>query len=93
MARKQGFKLDRRGVSQLLKGDLGRAATAAARKLADQVRADAPDMAEDVDVQEYTTDRGAASVMIANSGARELQVRDGILTKAAAKVGLEVKST
>ncbi|ATW59069.1 neck protein [Gordonia phage Gustav] len=87
-----GFKLDRRGVSQLLKGDLGRAATDAANKVADQIRADYPDMAADVDVEAYTTDRGAASVMVKNSGARELQVREGLMTKAAAKVGLEVKA-
>lgn len=87
-----GFKLDRRGVSQLLKGDLGRAATDASHKVADQIRADYPDMAADVDVEAYTTDRGAASVMVKNSGARELQVREGLMTKAAAKVGLEVKA-
>ena len=92
MAKSPGFKLDRRGVSQLLKGDLGRAATDAANKVADQIRADYPDMAADVDVEAYTTDRGAASVMVKNSGARELQVREGLMTKAAAKVGLEVKA-
>ena len=58
------FRLDRRGVSQLLKGDLGRAATDAAHKVADQIRADYPDLAADVDVEAYTTDRGAASVMV-----------------------------
>ena len=89
---KRPFRLDKRGVGQLLKGDLGRAATAAAHKLADQVRSEYPDMAADVDVEEYTTDRGAASVMVKNSRARELQVREGLLTKAAANVGLEVKS-
>ncbi len=91
MAKLPGFKLDRRGVSQLLKGQLGQAATEAANRLADQVRADHPDLAADVDVEAYTTDRGAASVMVKDSRARELQVREGLLTKAAAKVGLEVK--
>lgn len=92
MAKRPGFKLNRRGVSQLLKGQLGQAATEAANKLAEQVRADHPDLAADVDVEAYTTDRGAASVMVKDSRARELQVRDGLLTKAAAKVGLEVKA-
>lgn len=92
MAKTPSFRLDRRGVSQLLKGDLGRAATDAAHKVADQIRADYPDLAADVDVEAYTTDRGAASVMVRDSRARELQVRDGLITKAAAKIGLEVKS-
>ena len=92
MAKTPSFRLDRKGVSQLLKGDLGRAATDAAHKVADQIRADYPDLAADVDVEAYTTDRGAASVMVKNSGARELQVREGLMTKAAAKVGLEVKA-
>jgi len=43
-------------------------------------------------VEAYTTDRGAASVMVKDGRARELQVREGLLTKAAAKVGLEVKA-
>lgn len=92
MAKRPGFKLNRRGVSQLLKGELGRAATEAANKLAEQVRADHPDLAAYVDVEAYTTDRGAASVMVKDSRARELQVREGLLTKAAAKVGLEVRA-
>ena len=92
MAKRPGFKLNRRGVSQLLKGDLGRAATEAANKLAEQVRADHPDLAAYVDVEAYTTDRGAASVMVKDGRARELQVREGLMTKAAAKVGLEVKA-
>ena len=92
MAKTPSFRLDRKGVSQLLKGDLGRAATDDAHKVADQIRADYPDLAADVDVEAYTTDRGAASVMVKDGRARELQVREGLMTKAAAKVGLEVKA-
>ncbi|QLF83988.1 hypothetical protein SEA_UPYO_9 [Gordonia phage Upyo] len=82
------FKLDRRGVGELLKGPLGAAANAAAEQIASSIRADHPDL--EVDVEAYTTDRGAASVMVKDSRARELQVREGLLTKAAAAVGLEV---
>lgn len=92
MAKTPSFRLDRKGVSQLLKGDLGRAANEAAEALGAQIRADYPDLAADVNVQRYTTDRGAASVMVRDSRARELQVRDGLITKAAAKIGLEVKA-
>lgn len=88
----ESFRLDRRGVSQLLRDQLGDVATAAAHDLADQVRSAYPELAETVDVEEYTTDRGAASVMVQDPSARELQVREGLLTKAAAKVGLELKS-
>jgi hypothetical protein len=41
-----------------------------------------------VSVDEYTTDRAAASVSVP----AELQATLGVLTKAAAKVGLEVQS-
>ncbi|AWY06511.1 neck protein [Gordonia phage Trine] len=90
MAKAPGFRLDRRGVGQLLKGRLGDAANKAAEDVAAAVRDKYPDLP--VDVEKYTTDRGAASVMVKDSTARELQVREGLLTKAAARVGLEVKA-
>lgn len=86
------FRLDRRGVRGLLQTQLGAAATAKARELAEVIRSDYPDLADAVDVEEYRTDRGAASVMVKDSSARELQVREGLLTRAAARVGLEVKA-
>lgn len=93
MAKTPSFRLDRKGVSQLLKTTLGSVANEAAEALGAQIRADHPEIdPEDVNVQRYTTDRGAASVMVRDSRARELQVREGLMTKAAAKVGLEVKA-
>lgn len=56
--------------------------TAAAQRMAAAVDA------EDVEVGEYTTDRNAASVSVP----AEAQARDGALTRAAARVGLEVRS-
>ncbi|OZC50521.1 hypothetical protein [Rhodococcoides fascians] len=42
---------------------------------------------DDIEVQEYSTDRSAASVWVP----AEAQARDGALTRAAARVGLEVR--
>lgn len=92
MAKAPGFRLDRKGVSKLLKGPLGGVASEAAEALGDQIRADHPELADAVDVQRYTTDRGAASVMVKDGRARELQIREGLITKAAAKLGMEVKT-
>lgn len=83
-------RLNRKGIGTLLRDDLGRAATAKAHEMADNIKANYPDLADAVDVEEYTTDRGAASVLVADSSARELQVRGGLMTRAAAAVGLEV---
>lgn len=43
-------------------------------------------------VDEYTTDRRAASVTIAHPAGLAAQAKYGVLTKAAAAVGLEVRS-
>lgn len=83
-------RLNRKGIGTLLRDDLGKAATAKAHEMADEIRNKYPDLADAVDVEEYTTDRGAASVMVKDGAARELQVREGLMTRAAAAVGLEV---
>jgi hypothetical protein len=43
-------------------------------------------------VHGYTTDRGAASITVEDVRAMAWQARDGILTRAAGAVGLEVKA-
>lgn len=43
-------------------------------------------------VDEYTTDRRAASVTIAHAAGLAAQAKHGVLTKAAASVGLEVRA-
>lgn len=83
-------RLDRKGISTLLRSTLGAAATAKAHEIAAEIRTSHPELADAVDVQEYTTDRGAASVMVKDGRARELQVREGLMTKAAAAFGLDV---
>ncbi len=75
------FKLDRGGGSEVLK-----------LLAAEQVNALAAQVAKEAGVhaqlEEYTTDRAAASVSVP----AELQARDGVLTRAAAQAGLEVRS-
>ncbi|MDL9938685.1 hypothetical protein QSJ18_18215 [Gordonia sp. ABSL1-1] len=82
------FRLDRKGVSFILKNRCADAINALAESIAEQVR-DAHDDVE-VEVDEYTTDRGAAAVTIADPRGRQLQASDGALTRAAARFGLEV---
>jgi hypothetical protein len=62
---------------------------ALAEQVAAQVRAQLPSDV-DVVVDSYRTDRTAASVTIRDPRGRLWQVRDGVLTRAAAGVGLEV---
>lgn len=88
MARKPGFKLNRRGVRQILTKDtlLHDVMNDTAREAADAAREElGPDV--EVVVSEYTSDRQAASIAVLV----EEQARSGALTRAAAKVGLEVR--
>lgn len=73
------FKIDHKGASEVLKMPVAEIGA-----LAQQVAANAGDA---VWVNEYTTDRAAASVTI--PAAR--QAKHGTLTKAASAAGLEVK--
>ncbi|MCQ4119883.1 hypothetical protein [Rhodococcus tibetensis] len=82
MVRRQGFRLNYAGVAKILKSDEYAARiNALAREIAREV-------GDDAEVEEYTTDRRAAKVSV--PAAR--QARDGALTRAAAAVGLEVRT-
>lgn len=59
-------------------------------EVASNVRSAEPD-AEDVVVDDYRTDRRASSVTIRDARGRIWQVRDGLLTRAAAGAGLTVR--
>lgn len=88
---KPPFRLDRKGVGEVLKGTFTAQINELAEKLADEVRATIADDSVPVEMEAYTTDRGAAMVTIADARGLELQATQGALTRAAAKVGLEVK--
>lgn len=75
-----GFKLNRAGGAVVLK----EIAAPAINAIAERIGAKA---GPDAQVSKYTTDRAAAAVSVP----AEQQARDGVLTKAAAAAGLEVR--
>lgn len=82
MASRPTFTRDHAGIGEILKSaEAAAIVAAAARDMAAQIGPDA-------EVNEYMTDRAAASVSVP----AEMQTRDGALTRAAAAVGLQVHS-
>lgn len=84
-------ELDSAGIAQVLKSSV---VAAAVHELAEQVAGGVRTQVEAEDgvvVDSYTTDRAAASVTIRDARGRLWAVRDGVLFRAAAAVGLEVK--
>ncbi|QCX81050.1 hypothetical protein C9F11_37335 [Streptomyces sp. YIM 121038] len=86
------LRLDSAGIREILKGpEIRRVVDGLANDIAAHVRTSVPsDVA--VSVRGYTTDRGAATVTVQDVRAMAWQARDGILTRAAAAAGLEVKA-
>lgn len=82
------FKPDRKGIAEILKTQFKDETHQLAEQIAANVRGAHPDA--DIVVDDYTTDRAASSVTIRDVRGRIWQVRDGVLTRAAAAVGLEV---
>lgn len=83
------FTRDSAGVERFLKSPAVAARIGAlAEQVAGNVRAQRN---TDVVTRSYTTDRAAAVVVITDKRGRLWQVRDGILTRAAAASGLEVR--
>jgi hypothetical protein len=88
----QDFRLDSAGVREVLRGQEVRdLIDGKAQEVADNVEALVPG-GTPIEVRKYTTDRGAASVVVADVRAMAWQARDGILTRAAGFAGLEVKA-
>ncbi|MFJ4322252.1 hypothetical protein ACIP3A_03900 [Streptomyces tricolor] len=88
----ESFRLDTRGVREVLIGPEVRSAVdGLAGAIAAHVRPRVP-TGTAVSVHGYTTDRGAASVTVEDVRAMAWQARDGILTRAAGEVGLEVRT-
>ncbi|MCR8574676.1 hypothetical protein ACIPXV_02780 [Streptomyces libani] len=87
----ESFRLDSRGVREVLQSQEVRTVVdGLAASIADHVRGSAGGAT--VVVRSYTTDRGAATVEVQDVRAMSWQARDGILTRAAGRVGLEVKA-
>lgn len=86
------FRLDSRGVREILRGPgVRQVVDGLAGEVAGHVRALLPEAAP-VEVRGYTTDRGAATIVVADARAMGWQAKDGILTRAAGAAGLEVKA-
>lgn len=84
------YRPDRAGTAQILLSTYRGAVHGAAERVAGAVRSSWPDA--DVVVDDYVTDRSASSVTIREPDARLRVVRDGLLIRDAAAVGLEVRS-
>lgn len=92
MARRHSIRLDSAGVRQVLRSaEVRDAVTDAAHGVAATVIGRLPpDVLDGVVVDDYTTDRAAASVTIRDPRARLWEARDGILTGSALAEGLDV---
>lgn len=86
------FRLDHEGVREILAGpQLRLLVDGVAEEIAAHVRTQVP-TGVPVEVRRYTTDRGAASITVRDVRAMAWQARDGLLTRAAAASGLEVRA-
>lgn len=84
------FKRDSAGIRALLLDSMWDAPLrAAVESVAANARAAHPDMEDDA-IDAYTTDRRAMSYTVKDPRALLWQVDEGLLTRAAAAVGLEV---
>lgn len=88
-----GFELriDGAGIGEILRGSEMRGVIDG---LAAAIAGDVREYDEDAEatVNSYTFDRAAASVAFLHPRSMDLQARDGVLTRAAARQGLEVKA-
>jgi len=83
-------RLDRRGIAEIAKSpEVAREVHARAEQIANSARGSHPDA--DIVVDDYVTDRAASSVTIRDARGALWQAQDGVLTRAAAGAGLEVK--
>lgn len=86
------WRLDAAGVREVLRGpEVRDLIDGKAQEVADNVKALVP-AGTTIEVRKYTTDRGAATVVVADVQAMAWQARDGILTRAAGFAGLEVRA-
>ena len=87
--------IDYKAVGEILKVNMRGPIDEMAAKVAANAAAN-PDLMDDapgsVDVTAYTTDRAIAVVRINHPAGMALQAKSGVLTKAAAAAGLEVRS-
>lgn len=87
------IKLDQRGVNKVLRETVEPVTRRVAELVADSI--DVPEgtgiTRADIKVRRYSTDRTAYSVDVEHPEAMQAQLEHGILTRAAAKVGIDVR--
>lgn len=89
--------LDHAAIARMLREQFAPAVNEIAQSIGDEVTAELaahPNLAEiadHVEVTPWVTDRARPSVRIAHPAGHGIEARDGVLTKAAARHGLEVK--
>jgi hypothetical protein len=85
------FELDTRGVREVLGSpEVRQMVDEATVDIKARVRAKLPP-GTTVTSKSYTTDRGAASITIADVRGMAWQARDGVLTRSAGEAGIEVR--
>lgn len=85
------FELDARGVREVLGSpEVRQMVDGAATDITARIRSKLPP-GTTVTSKSYTTDRGAASITIADVRGMAWQARDGVLTRAAGEAGAEVR--
>lgn len=89
MPRRMFLKLDRKAVGEFLVS-LDPEVHAQAEALAESFRSEDPTMV--VNVTGRTTDRASVRVEVESANGLADQAKDGLITKAAARIGLEVRS-
>lgn len=84
--------LDIAAVGKILREDCRPMVDEAARAIAAAVDMSVTSVDSKVTVRSYTTDRAAAAVSIAHPAGLAIEAKHGVLRRAAASQGLEVKS-
>ncbi|MGJ3228917.1 hypothetical protein ACQEUV_26710 [Micromonospora aurantiaca (nom. illeg.)] len=91
MPTKIEVEVDFAGIGEIARGDdVRQMVNQATEQIASRVRALVGDDVP-VTVSEYTTDREAASITIADRRGIALQAKHGVLTRAAGSVGADVR--
>jgi hypothetical protein len=86
------LQLDRAGIREVLQSpEVRQMVNGAVIDIKSRVRARLPPGTQ-VNHREYTTDRDAASITIADVRGMAWQARDGVLTRAAGEAGIEVRA-
>lgn len=88
------IRLDRKGIREVLNDTVAEHTRAVAEQVAQNLAI--PDKYgiadDDIVVRRYRTDRTAYAIDVKHNAAKRAQIKDGILTRAAAQAGLEVKA-